>query len=384
VSSNVAGGLGGGVLDGTAAGITALFDNFHGNTPTAYEGPLGGFVARPTLLGVDPAYRDLADPRPHRWDLHLDSGSGLIDRGDWTLTDPDGSRSDVGAYGGVHAARWDRDGDGAFGRWSPGPYDGVTDLAAGLDPDDGDPLLSPSSDRDGDGFTPATGDCDDGDPEIHPGAPERCNGRDDDCDGDLGDEAVDADGDGLSVCDGDCDDDDQDRSPAHEEECNGTDDDCDGELGAGEQDEDGDGFRVCAGDCDDGDPLVHPWALERCNGQDDDCDGEVDEGVCLPEGGAGGSAGAAGNLGGSGGSVSAGGSSAAGAAGAAAGAGSSGAAGNPNPSTGGSSAGWEGDTSDPSACGCRTAGSSGSSRLALLLAAFLGLTLLRRRRGARS
>ncbi len=123
---------------------------------------------------------------------------------------------------------------------------------------------------------------------------------------------------------------------------------------------------------------------ETCNGQDDDCDGEVDEGVCLPEGGAGGSAGAAGNPNGSGGSVSAGGSSAAGAAGAAAGAGSAGAAGNPNPSTGGSSAGWEGDTSDPSGCGCRAAGSSGSSRLALLLAASLGLTLLRRRRGARS
>src|SRR5262245_14386597 len=39
-------------------------------------------------------------------------------------------------------------------------------------------------DGDGDGFfpTPCGPDCDDEDPQIFPGAPERCNGKDDDCD----------------------------------------------------------------------------------------------------------------------------------------------------------------------------------------------------------
>lgn len=38
-------------------------------------------------------------------------------------------------------------------------------------------------DLDDDGFTDATGDCDDEDPSVFPGAPEACNATDDDCDG---------------------------------------------------------------------------------------------------------------------------------------------------------------------------------------------------------
>lgn len=37
-------------------------------------------------------------------------------------------------------------------------------------------------DRDQDGFTVAEGDCDDANPNIYPGAPEKCNGLDDNCD----------------------------------------------------------------------------------------------------------------------------------------------------------------------------------------------------------
>lgn len=40
-------------------------------------------------------------------------------------------------------------------------------------------------DEDSDGFSPATGDCDDGDPQVRPGAIERWNRRDDDCDGTI-------------------------------------------------------------------------------------------------------------------------------------------------------------------------------------------------------
>jgi hypothetical protein len=38
-------------------------------------------------------------------------------------------------------------------------------------------------DEDEDGFGACTGDCDDGNPDIHPGATEVCNGLDDDCNG---------------------------------------------------------------------------------------------------------------------------------------------------------------------------------------------------------
>ena len=38
-------------------------------------------------------------------------------------------------------------------------------------------------DHDGDGFSECAGDCDDTNPTVYPGAPETCNGLDDDCDG---------------------------------------------------------------------------------------------------------------------------------------------------------------------------------------------------------
>ena len=147
-------------------------------------------------------------------DLRPAPGSVLTDAGDPDLEDPDGSRSDIGAYGGPDALVMDWDGDGV---------DTLTD-------------------------------CDDGDAAVFPGAEERCNGIDDDCDGEIDVGATnadtvytDADGDGF----GDPD------SPVStcEEDLSGT--------------------VTNHSDCDDADPTVFPMATELADdGIDQDCDGE--------------------------------------------------------------------------------------------------------------
>ncbi len=165
-------------------------------------------------------------------------------------------------------------------------------------------------------------DCDDTDASVSPVDPERCNGVDDDCDGDT-DEGVtdtffaDSDGDGFGdatvsdeACavssgwvadDGDCDDGDPAINPDATELCNGADDDCDGSTDEADaadaatwyRDGDSDGYGspgastvACDqpsgyaadhSDCDDGDDDVHPGATEHCDGVDEDCDGDVDE-----------------------------------------------------------------------------------------------------------
>ena len=107
-------------------------------------------------------------------------------------------------------------------------------------------------DQDGDGSARGE-DCDDRDPAAYPGAPEVCDGVDNDCDGWIDDEDdglvdglpfyADADGDGygtvpLTACtaaghaliDGDCDDDDALINPGAEDSCDGVDRDCDGDT----------------------------------------------------------------------------------------------------------------------------------------------------------
>jgi len=110
-------------------------------------------------------------------------------------------------------------------------------------------------DVDGDGYG-ATIDCDDGEPSVHPGAEEHCDGVDEDCDGEVDEEAVDA--------------------PRWSEDLDG---DGWGGITTFEACEAPDGYVAERGDCDETDPAIHPGAVEECEDEvDSDCDGDPENG----------------------------------------------------------------------------------------------------------
>ena len=180
-------------------------------------------------------------------------------------------------------------------------------------------------DNDGDGYY-TFDDCDDEDATVYPGAPDVCDGKDNDCDGSI-DETdggvvllhPDADGDGFgnygwvevtdpalcpleagyAVLGNDCDDLDSSIHPgAVDDQCDGVDDNCDYRpddqdptAGTWYYDVDGDGRAGNGGgfgcsqpgatgvyaDCNESDPTVYVGATEVFgDGIDQDCNG-IDE-----------------------------------------------------------------------------------------------------------
>jgi len=123
-------------------------------------------------------------------------------------------------------------------------------------------------------------DCNDGDPLAFPGAPERCNNADDDCDGNGLDAFPTACGVGPCAATGTCNagvDSCVPGLPAPEA-CNGIDDDCDGSVPPGEVDSDHDGTSDC-GDCDAAYPVTYPDAPEANDGLDNQCAGDIGFGL---------------------------------------------------------------------------------------------------------
>lgn len=206
-----------------------------------------------------------------------DTAVPIVDEdGDGFAADVDCDDEDP-SRGAAQPGWYDADGDGYGDPDSPAGCDTEGVVANDGDCDDTDPdihpesLMYPDMDMDGYGdpyagvvgceltyrYTRDNNDCNDVYSSINPGADERCNGRDEDCDGwaDEGAEAEtwfpDADGDGY-----------------------GTDNEglsitaCDPEDIVGDKLS----WSTLAGDCDDANPNVYPGAPEEWNEGELDCD----------------------------------------------------------------------------------------------------------------
>jgi MYXO-CTERM domain-containing protein len=313
---------------------TLLLRCFSGNTLTFPNGVAYNTADASGCTGTPLASVRVSDPAFTSWggtlpfeqiDLHPGRGSAMINGG--SGLDADGTVADLGAFGGAEGDWTDGDGDDSpvlfdcddhDANTAPGATereddrdndcDGVVDedipvdtgggdtdvvdtggdtdvVDTGGDTDvvdtDTDTDVPADGDLDGDGF-PASADCDEHNVATYPGAPERTDRVDNDCDGraDEGTASGDDDGDGYAELDGDCDDTRTDRYPAADDvdQADGVDNDCDGLADdATGLDRDGDGHLDSVDDCDDTDAFSNVDRSDPTDGVDDDCDGLADD-----------------------------------------------------------------------------------------------------------
>lgn len=138
---------GSGVSAGSGALVTISYTDFYSNANGNTSGGLTDPTGTNGNISEVPLFTSFAQDGDWTDDLHLAKGSPCIDAGDPTRFDADGSRADMGAYGGANGGAWDE------------------------------------VDQDVDGYTTGEGDCDDTDPDVHPGAFDGCDDVDQDCDG---------------------------------------------------------------------------------------------------------------------------------------------------------------------------------------------------------